>query len=60
MASALLGVNTEFAASTGAVCKNIFIDNPMCGLSTTLCRGIAKQVLASALVRRVYRPVLPG
>ena len=39
---------SEFAASTGAVSKKIFMENSMCELSTTLFRGTARQVLASA------------
>ena len=61
-AFALLHEVAEFAASTGAVSKKIFIENAMRDLSTTLCRGIARQVLASAplRVRLDGRPVLPG
>ena len=52
----------EFAALTGAVSKKIFMENAMRDLSTTLCRGIARQVLASAPLRACLdgRPVLPG
>ena len=61
-AFALLNELAEFAASTGAVSKKIFMENAMRDLSTTLCRGIARQVLASAPLRaRLHgRPVLPG
>ena len=61
-AFALLHELAEFAASTGAVSKNIFMENAMRDLSTTLCRGIARQVLASAPLRAHLdgRPVLPG
>ena len=45
-AFALLHELAEFAASTGAVPKKIFMKNAMRDLSTTLCRGIARQVLA--------------
>ena len=38
----------EFAASTGVVSEKIFMETAMRGLSTTPCRGIARQVLASA------------
>ena len=44
----LLHELSEFAASTGAVSKKIFMENAMHDLSTTLCRGIARQVLALA------------
>ena len=44
-AFALLHELVEFAALTGAVCKKIFMENAMCDLCTTLCRGIARQVL---------------
>ena len=42
--------------------KKIFMENAMRDLSTTLCRGIARQVLASAPLRARLdgRPVLPG
>ena len=61
-AFALLHELAEFAASTGAVSKKIFMENAMRDLSTTLCRGIARQVLASAPLRARLdgRPVLPG
>ena len=39
-AFALLHALAEFAASTGAASKNIFMENAMRDLSTTLCRGI--------------------
>ena len=41
-AFALLHELAEFAASTGAVSKKIFMENAMRDLSTTLCRGIAR------------------
>ena len=52
----------EFSASTGAVFKKIFMDNAMHDLSTTLCRGIARQVLAAAPLqaRLDGQAVLPG
>ena len=61
-AFALLQNRAEFAASTGAVSKTIFMENAMRYLSTTLRRGIARQVLASAPLRARLdgRPVLPG
>ena len=42
--------------------KKIFMENTMRDLSTTLCRGIARQVLASAPLRARLdgRPVLLG
>ena len=61
-AFALLHELSEFADSTGAVSKKSFMENVMRDLSTTLCRGIAQQVLASAPLRGRLdgRPVLPG
>ena len=61
-AFALVHELAEFAVSTGAVCKKILIENAMRDPSMTLCRGIARQVLASApmQVRLDGRPVLPG
>ena len=61
-AFALLRELAEFAASTGAVSKKIFMEIATRDLSTTLCRGIARQVLASAPLRARLdgRPVLPG
>ena len=61
-AVALLHELAEFADSTGAVSKKIFTENAMRSLPKTLCRGIARQVLASAPVRVRLdgRPALPG
>ena len=61
-AFALLHELAEFAASTRAVSKKIFMENAMSDLYTTLCRGIAQQVLTSAPLRARLdgRPVLPG
>ena len=61
-AFALLHELAEFASSTGGISKKVFMEHAMCGLSTTLCRGIARQVLASAPLqaRLDVRPVLPG
>ena len=58
----LLHELAEFAASTGEVSKKTFMENAMRDLSTTVCRGIAWQVLASAPLRARLdgRPVLPG
>ena len=51
----------EFAASTGAVSKKVFMENAMRNLSTTLYLGIARQVPASAPLRALLhgRPVVP-
>ena len=58
-ALALLHELAEFAASTGAVSKKIFMENTMRDRSTTLCCGIARQVLASVPLRACLdgRPV---
>ena len=45
---ALLNELAEFAASTGGVSKRIFMENAMRDISTTICRGIARQVLTTA------------
>ena len=47
-AVALLHELAEFLASTGAISKKIFTENAVCDLSTTLCSGMARQVLSSA------------
>ena len=54
-AFALLHELADFAASTAAVSKKIFMENAMRDLSTTLCRGIARQVLASTAVASAPR-----
>ena len=61
-AFALLHELAEFAASTRAVSKKIFMENAMRDLTTTLYRGIALQVLTSVPLRARLdgRPVLPG
>ena len=61
-AFALLHELAELAASTGAVSQKLFMESAMRNLSTTLCRGIARQVLASALLRARLdgRPVFHG
>ena len=61
-AFALIHELAEFAASTGAIYKKVFMENAMRDLSTALCRGIARQVLASARLqaRLDGRPVLTG
>ena len=38
----LFNAIVEFAASSGIVPKRIFLENAMCNLSTTLCRGITR------------------
>ena len=50
-AFALLNEIAEFAASSGVVSKRIFLENAMRDLSTTLCRGITRQVLATVPLR---------
>ena len=57
-AFALLHELAEFSASTGAVSKKIIMENAMRDLSATLCRGIARQVLAPLRARLDGRPVL--
>ena len=49
------------ASAPVSVSKKIFMENAMRDLSTTLCRGIARQVLASAPLRARLdgQPVLP-
>ena len=47
-AFALLHELAEFAASTGAVSKTVFMENAIRNLSTTLRRCIARQLLPSA------------
>ena len=46
-AFALLNEIAEFVASSGVVSERIFLENAMHDLSTTLCRGITRQVLAT-------------
>ena len=46
-AFALLIEIAEYAAGIGSVCKKLFMENAMRDLSTTLCRGIARQGIAS-------------
>ena len=46
-AFALLNGIAGFAASSGVVSKRTFLENAMRNLSTTLCRGITRQVLAT-------------
>ena len=44
---ALLNDVPEFAESSGVVSNSIFLENAMRDMSTTLCRGIRRQVLAT-------------
>ena len=62
VAFALLNEIAEFAASSGVGSKNKFSENAMRDLSTTLCRGITRQVLGTVPLRaRLYgRPVGAG
>ena len=61
-AFALLNEIAEFAASSGVVSKRIFLENAMRDLSTTLCRGITRQVLATVPLRARLngRPAVAG
>ena len=59
---ALLNEIAEFAASSGVVSKRAFLENAMCDLSMTLCRGITRQVLAAVPLRARLNgnPVVAG
>ena len=59
---ALLNEIAEFAAGSGVVSKRILLENAMRDLSTTLCRRITRQVLATVplRVRLNGRPVVAG
>ena len=61
-AVALLNEIAENAAGIGSVSKKLFIENAMRGLSTTLCRGVARQAIASMPLqaRMDGREVFPG
>ena len=61
-AFARLNEIAELAASSGVVSKKIFLENAMCDLSATLCRGITRQVLATVPLRARLngRPVVAG
>ena len=64
-ALALLNDTAEFkaiAAGSGVVSKRIFLENAMRDLSTTLCRGITRQVLATVPLRARLNgfPVVAG
>ena len=52
----------EVAAGSGAVSKRKFLENAMRRLSTTLCRGVARQARAAAPLRArlVGRAVMAG
>ena len=61
-AFALLNEIAEYAAGIGSGSKKLFTENAMRDLSTTLCRGVARQVIASMPLqaRMDGRAVLPG
>ena len=61
-AFALLNEIAEYAAGIGSVSKKLFMENSMRDLSTTLCRGVASQGIASMPLqaRTDGRAVLPG
>ena len=61
-AFAVLNEVAKFSASSGVVSKRFFLANAMCDLSTTLCRGITRQVLATVPLRACLngRPVVAG
>ena len=61
-AFALLNEIAEYAAGIGSVSKKLFMENVMQYLSPTLCRGVARQVIASMprQARMDGRAVLPG
>ena len=52
----------EYAIGIGSVSKKLFIENAMRDLSTTPCRGVARQVIASMPLQAWMdgRAVLPG
>ena len=59
---ALLNEIAEFAASSGVASKRNLVEHAMRGLSTTLCRGITRQVLATVplCARLNGHPVVAG
>ena len=61
-AFALLNEIAEYAAGIGSVSKKLFMENAMRDLSTTLCGGVARRVIASMSrqARMDGRAVLPG
>ena len=60
--SGLAVSEVSMACRYGQFLTHTFMENAMRDLSMTLCRGIARQVLASAPLRARPdgRPVLPG
>ena len=52
----------EYAAGIGSDSKKLFVENAMRDLTTTLCRGAARQVMASMPLqaRMDGRAVIPG
>ena len=58
----LLNDIAEFATSSGDESKRAFLENAMRGLSTTLCREITRQVVATVLLRAHLNghPVVTG
>ena len=63
-AFALLNEIAECAAGIGSVSKKLFMEDAIRYLSTTLCRGVARQVIASMPLQaridgRAERPGLP-
>ena len=61
-AFALLKEIAEFAASSGVVSKRTFLEDAMREVSTTLCRRIPRQAVATVPVRACLngRPVVAG
>ena len=61
-AFALLNEIAEFAASSGVVSIKVVLENAMRDLSSALCRGITREVLATVplLARLNGRPVVAG
>ena len=58
----LLNEIAEYAAAIESVSKKLFMEDAMLDLCTTLCRGVARQVIASARLqaRLDGGAVLPG
>ena len=52
----------EYTAGIGSVSKKLFMENAMRDLSITLCRGVARQAIASMQLqaRMDGKAVLPG
>ena len=57
---ALFNEIVEFLASSGVVSQTIFLENAMRDLSTTLCRGITRQVLAAIPLCALYERTSGG